>query len=147
MQLNVDFSRFKFEAYSAIDTSLHGMRPDDYCAFGITPPVPVHQPEAEYPPQADSLRLEGFVWVKAHIDTIGHVDFASILKSEMGISVPRGPYEPPVESFITPSDSAVLHNAALHAIVQWKFKPAEWNGRVTESWSAHAFRFRLPKRG
>jgi protein TonB len=72
---------------------------------GITAPRKVFDVSPKYPELARAARVEGIVIIEATIDATGKVESARILRSK----------EP-------------LDQAALDAVLQWRFTPALLNG-------------------
>jgi TonB family protein len=90
---------------------------------GVIQPVPVKQVNPEYPKEAKRLNIEGTVWVKCLVDNNGSVKKAEVLKADAKL-------------FIEP---------AIDAAKQWKFTPAQRDGKPVETWVTIPFRFRLEK--
>jgi TonB family protein len=86
-------------------------------------PVPLKAPPPIYPPDAESAKLEGSVWVKCLVDTNGIVKEAIVFKS----------------------DAEIFNNAAIAAILQWRFQPGSLNGKIVATWTSVPFRFKLNK--
>lgn len=72
---------------------------------GITPPRKVFDVAPKYPELARAAHVEGIVIIEATIDLAGHVESARVLRSK----------EP-------------LDQAALDAVLHWRFAPALLNG-------------------
>jgi TonB family protein len=72
------------------------------------PPIPLIQPEPEYPPVAKQARIEGKVILQIVVDTKGDVTNIKVKKS-MG--------------------HTGMDEAAIKAVTQWKFKPAMTNNK------------------
>jgi TonB family protein len=87
-------------------------------------PVPIKEVPAQYPAEARRLKIEGTVWIKCLVGTDGKATKPSVMRS----------------------DAAVLDNAALSAVVQWRFSPARLNDTPVAVWAAIPFRFRLGTR-
>jgi TonB family protein len=86
-------------------------------------PVPLQQVVPDYPEAARVGRVEGIVWVKILVDTLGHAKKVRVMKS----------------------DSKLLDEAALAAARNLTFSPAELNGVPVAVWAAMPFRFKLNK--
>ncbi len=76
-------------------------RPEFFMSYDEAP-VPISAPQPKYPQMARDAEIEGLVIVQADIDEFGNVVSARVLKS-----VP------------------MLDQAAIDAVMQWKFKPAK----------------------
>ena len=86
-------------------------------------PVPVHIVRPEYPELAKRAGVEGKVFVKALVDKDGRVKKALILKS----------------------DAEIFNDAAIAAVMQWVFTPAQMNNGPVKVWAAVPLTFSLQK--
>lgn len=75
------------------------------------PPMIIYAPAPEYPPEARKQKLEGKVKLKITISDEGEVSKAEVSES---------------------SGYDFFDNAALDAIKNWRFTPAEENGHLIE---------------
>jgi protein TonB len=89
---------------------------------GIATPVKIHDVLPEYPALARSARAQGVVIIEATIDTDGHVVAARVLRS-----VP------------------LLDDAALQAVGQWQYTPAQLNGQPVSVLMTVTVRFALDR--
>ncbi len=89
------------------DTIISLDEPPRVIVSGVTPPVLLKRVEPDYPRTAIIKREEGIVVLEAVITRNGDVEQVRTLRS----------------------DSALLENAAIHAVLQWKYKPALVQGR------------------
>lgn len=94
---------------------------EDSLLIHDVPPRAVSSPPPHYPPQALAAGLRGRVWVRVTVPAAGHVVAAS------------------VDSATT---VAMLTNAALRAVREWRFEPALRNGRRVMSQTVIPFHFR-----
>ncbi len=73
----------------------------------MTAPQPISKIAPDYPPQARSRRVEGFVELEFRVATNGNAEDIRVLRSQ-----PEGLFD----------------RNAVRALMRWKFKPAERNG-------------------
>ena len=85
-------------------------------------PKVLHSVELMYPEEAIRDSLEGKVFLKFIVNVDGSVSDVRVL---------RGP--------------EVFHQAAIDAVSQYRFKPAEHNGKPVAVWMTQPVSFRLPK--
>jgi TonB family protein len=78
----------------------------------------------EYPPAAEAARFEGVVAVAAMINADGSVGAVEVIE---GTGTKLG-----------------FDEAAVDAVKQWRFSPAQVNGEAVDSVSAYIFRFYIP---
>lgn len=76
-------------------------------AAAMTAPQPISKIAPDYPPQARSRKVEGFVELEFRVATNGNAEDIRVLRSE-----PEGLFD----------------RNAVRALMRWKFKPAERNG-------------------
>ncbi|MCK4258634.1 MAG: energy transducer TonB [Halanaerobiales bacterium] len=88
----------------------------------VTPPSLVNYTKPEYPKNLKKRKIQGRVVVKALVDIKGRVIEEKIFKS---------------------SGYKQFDNAALKAVNEWKFVPAEISGQKVESWILIPVRFTL----
>lgn len=86
------------------------------------PPRPVRQPAMEYPSDAKRRGVEGYVVLSVLIDRDGQIEQVKVLESE-----PAG----------------VFDEAARESVRQWRFRPAEYQGREVKVWARQKVRFQL----
>ena len=87
-----------------------------------SPPRPVEQSPMEYPSNARSQGLEGYVVLSLLISASGEIEKVEVLES-------------------TPS--GVFEDAALAGIRDWRFEPAQYQGRSVKVWARQRIRFDL----
>jgi TonB family protein len=105
---------------TAVDKSMPKVNPDDASFIPLNgQPIPVKKVRPHYPEAAKKSGLTGKVWIRFLIGKDGAVKKAEVVKS----------------------DSAIFDNAALSAIMQWKFTPAKVKGKPAEVWGAMPFVF------
>lgn len=73
----------------------------------LTAPQPISKVAPDYPPQARSRKLEGFVELEFRVTANGSTEDIRVVRSE-----PEGLFD----------------RSAVRALMRWKFKPAERNG-------------------
>lgn len=76
-------------------------------ATAIRPPQPIAKIAPDYPPQARSRKIEGFVELEFRVTVNGGTEDIRVVRSE-----PEGLFD----------------RNAVRALMRWKFKPAERNG-------------------
>jgi protein TonB len=86
------------------------------------PPKVLSRINPQYPAQAESLGIEGFVQVRLLIDKIGQVEQVVVLDAQ-----PSGIFE---------------HTATI-AVSQWRFSPASLRGENLKVWVRQKIEFRL----
>jgi TonB family protein len=114
---------------SASDDTLHGILSSQKAlpklsptvSEGVTPLVLEHKVMPTYPRDARLLRLEGVVVMHATVTDKGRI---SDLKAVSG--------------------NPVLARAALDAVKQWRYRPAELNGKPTDIETDITISFKLP---
>jgi TonB family protein len=89
----------------------------------ITPPKLLHKVEPEYTAEARAKRIEGVVTLSAQINIHGEA---------VNIKV------------VNPLDSA-LDTKAVEAVQQWRFKPAEKDGKPVALTATISVDFKLPR--
>lgn len=78
--------------------------------------------QPEYPARALRMRQEGVVWIRVLIDEAGTREDITLH---------------------TPSQYALLNQAAIKAVKQWTFDPHVMNGRAVKSWVEIPIEFRI----
>lgn len=86
------------------------------------PPRVVSRPPLDYPPEARSRGIKGFVVVRLRVGVSGQVDEALIAESE-----PKGFFD----------------EAALRSVRQWKFEPGVQKGQTSALWILQRIRFEM----
>ena len=86
-------------------------------------PVPIKKVSPSYPISAKVQNITGKVVVKVLIGTDGIPKDAQILRS----------------------DSKILNDAAIEAVMQWRFKPATSKGKPIVYWAVIPFQFSLQR--
>jgi TonB family protein len=84
-------------------------------------PIAVLLPDPEYPEEAAKDKIEGDVWIRVLVDTVGKVTDAIV----DSVSV----------------EGAGFEKAAITAALKGKWNPAEQNGRPVESWVSYKISF------
>ena len=87
----------------------------------ITPPVLLEKIEPKYPADAKSEKIQGSVKIQAVIDAAGKV----------------------AEATASESPDPRLSQAAVDAVKQWKFKPAQVAGKAVKAKTTITVNFRL----
>jgi len=106
------------------DDILQSISPEDFVPVDKQP-VPTYRVNPVYPDSARRTGLEGTVWLKALVDTDGMVKKAVVEKS----------------------DNRIFNDAAIQALLQWKFVPAMLDGKSVRVWAMVPFHFKLgPKK-
>lgn len=80
-------------------------------------------PAPAYPPDARRLRQEGVVWLRVHVTDRGHPDLVTVLRT---------------------SGYETLDDAAVRAVREWEFTPAQLGETLVESEIDFPIQFRLP---
>lgn len=103
-----------------------GIRPAGYHpTLADRDPIPLVRVDPQYPPQAQSQRLEGWVHVRFTISTAGSVEDASVVESS----------------------HAVFERSALLAVARWKYNPSLREGKPVEAPDQRVLlRFQQPER-
>ncbi|HKJ72059.1 MAG TPA: energy transducer TonB [Gammaproteobacteria bacterium] len=86
------------------------------------PPKPARRASVKYPPAARKKGTTGYVVVNLLINTKGEVERVKVLDAE-------------------PGDT--FRKAAVDAVRQWKFRPAEYEGEPVKVWAKQKIRFDL----
>lgn len=77
---------------------------------GITPPIPIHKVDPQYPAELRKDRVTGIVTIEAFIDKTGKIQNVTVLRS---------------------ADQR-LNEYALEAVRMWRFKPGTVNGEPVD---------------
>ena len=85
-------------------------------------PKVLHSVKPVHPEEAIRDSLEGKVFLKFRVNVDGSVSDVKVLRGK-----------------------EIFHKAAIDAISQYRFKPAEHNGKVVPVWMTQPLSFRLPK--
>jgi len=101
---------FGFANANATDEVL--IKPDDFVDVEVMPEM-IYQVQPEYPAEAKAQGIEGAVWIKALVDTVGNAIKAMVAKS---------------------SGSKALDEAALVAAKEFRFKPALKDNKPVAVW-------------
>ncbi|MBK6728850.1 MAG: energy transducer TonB [Xanthomonadales bacterium] len=88
----------------------------------LTAPRPIAKVTPDYPPQARSRKIEGFVELEFLVTTSGSPQEIRVVRSE-----PEGLFD----------------RSAVRALMRWKFKPAERNGAAEATTTRTTMNFRL----
>ncbi len=87
-------------------------------------PVVTHKVRPVYPDSARTAGLTGKVFLRFKVNVDGSVSDVSVLEGE-------GP--------------AIFQKAAIEAVSQWRFKPAQHKGKIVPVWMTLPIYFRLPR--
>lgn len=87
-----------------------------------SPPRPIQQSAMEYPARARTQGLEGYVVLSLLISASGEIEKVQVLEA-----TPAGVFE----------------DAALAGIRDWRFEPAQYQGRSVKVWARQRIRFDL----
>jgi protein TonB len=88
----------------------------------LTAPRPIAKVQPDYPAQARSRKVEGFVELEFLVNTQGQPDEIRVVRSE-----PEGLFD----------------RSAVRALMRWKFKPAERDGKVEAARTRTTLNFKL----
>ena len=91
----------------AAPVATHAMPDKVASVAAITAPQPISKVAPDYPPQARSRKVEGFVELEFRVTANGSTEDIRVVRSE-----PEGLFD----------------RNAVRALMRWKFKPAERNG-------------------
>ncbi|MDT8450782.1 MAG: energy transducer TonB [Wenzhouxiangellaceae bacterium] len=86
------------------------------------PPRPTYQAPLEYPKSARSKGVEGYVVLSLLISATGEIEKVQVLESR---------------------PSGVFEDAALQGVRNWRFEPAQYQGRNVKVWARQRVRFDL----
>jgi protein TonB len=87
-----------------------------------SPPQPTYQAPMEYPKSARAQGLEGYVVLSLLISATGEIEQVEVLESSPG---------------------GVFEQAARQGIREWRFRPAQYQGRNVKVWAKQRIRFNL----
>jgi len=87
-----------------------------------SPPRPTYQAPMSYPKSARARGVEGYVVLSLLITATGEIEKIQVLES---------------------SPAGVFDDAALEAVRQWRFEPAQYQGRNVKVWARQRVRFDL----
>ncbi|MBL38482.1 MAG: energy transducer TonB [Xanthomonadales bacterium] len=87
-----------------------------------SPPRPTYQAPLAYPKTARSRGVEGYVVLSLLISATGEIEKVQVLES---------------------SPSGVFEDAALQGVRNWRFEPAQYQGRNVKVWARQRVRFDL----
>jgi protein TonB len=87
-----------------------------------SPPRPTYQAPLDYPKTARSKGVEGYVVLSLLISATGEIEKVQVLES---------------------SPSGVFEDAALQGVRNWRFEPAQYQGRNVKVWARQRVRFDL----
>lgn len=105
------------------------------------PPAVLDRVDPKYPESMLSAGWEGTVYVKALIGLSGNVEKAEVAKTTVFSS--QGNEVEDQDA----SKSKEFRESSLTAVKQWKFTPAESQGKPVSIWITIPFRFKLSKDG
>jgi len=116
--------------------------PDTDIAFDKGPAV-IKQVQPVYPASMLEGGWEAIVYVKAFIDLDGSVKEAKSEKIQIkSIRTDKKDTSPQEKS----TDGKAFEESALSAVYQWKFTPAQMQGKPVAAWITIPFRFKLSKK-
>lgn len=110
--------------------------PEKEIPFDKAPAV-IKQVSPSYPEKMLQSGLEATIYLKAFIDLEGNVVEAQ--PEQVKLLTTKGPEGEPDQK----GDSKAFEDAALSAIKQWKFAPAQMHGKPVAVWVTIPFRFKL----
>lgn len=87
-----------------------------------SPPRPTYQAPVNYPPRARSEGLQGYVVLSVLISAAGEIEKVQVLEAE-----PAGVFE----------------DSAVRGVQNWRFEPAQYQGRNVKVWARQRIRFDL----
>ena len=87
-----------------------------------SPPRPTFQAPMQYPKTARSRGVEGYVVLSLLISATGEIEKVQVLEA---------------------SPSGVFEDAALQGVRNWRFQPAQYQGRNVKVWARQRVRFDL----
>jgi len=87
-----------------------------------SPPRPTYQAPLQYPKTARSKGVEGYVVLSLLISATGEIEKVQVLEA---------------------SPSGVFEDAALQGVRNWRFEPAQYQGRNVKVWARQRVRFDL----
>ncbi|MDT8438637.1 MAG: energy transducer TonB [Wenzhouxiangellaceae bacterium] len=87
-----------------------------------SPPRPTYQAPLAYPKSARARGVEGYVVLSLLISATGEIEKMQVLEA---------------------SPAGVFDQAALDGVKQWRFEPAQYQGRAVKVWARQRVRFDL----
>lgn len=87
-----------------------------------SPPKPTYQAPMQYPRNARSRGVEGYVVLSLLISATGEIEKVQVLEAQ---------------------PSGVFEDAAQEAVRKWQFQPAQYQGRNVKVWARQRVRFDL----
>ena len=87
-----------------------------------TPPRPVYQAPLAYPRGARSQGLQGYVVLSLLISAAGEIEKVQVLEAE---------------------PSGIFEESAIQGVQNWRFEPAQYQGRSVKVWARQRIRFDL----
>ncbi|MXZ08629.1 MAG: M56 family metallopeptidase [Gemmatimonadetes bacterium] len=102
-------------------------------------PKLLHGVPAVYPEMARKEKLQGKVFLKFMVNVDGSVSDVKVLRT----AVYADSSVSDRSVLIGPKVSMLFHHAAIGAILQFRFKPAEHNGKVVPVWMTQPITFQL----
>ena len=104
-----------------------------------TEPVPIHGVSPVYPEMARKEKLQGKVFLKFMVNVDGSVSDVKVLRT----AVYADSSVSDRSVLIGPKVSMLFRHAAIGAILQFQFKPAEHKGKVVPVWMTQPITFQL----
>lgn len=86
------------------------------------PPKPTYQKAPKYPVTAKAQGVEGYVTLSVLIDAAGNVEDVKVLEANPG---------------------GVFEQVAVESVQDWRFKPAQYQGKNVRVWARQTVRFDL----
>jgi protein TonB len=87
-----------------------------------TPPRAVYQAPLDYPRSARSQGLQGYVVLSLLISAAGEIEKVQVLEAE---------------------PSGIFEQSAIQGVQNWRFEPAQYQGRSVKVWARQRIRFDL----
>ncbi len=94
-------------------------------------PVPIKTVQPKYPDVALKAGVEGTVWLSTLVTDQGNVGEIKVMKLSPNLK--------------DGNKSSGLPESAMEAVKQWKFKPAQLNGKAVQVWVVIPVAFKLDK--
>ncbi len=104
-----------------------------------TEPIPIHGVSPVYPEMARKEKLQGKVFLKFMVNADGSVGDVKVLRT----AVYADSSGSDMSFLLRRKVSMLFHHAAIGAILQFRFKPAEHNGKVVPVWMTQPITFQL----
>ena len=99
----------------------------------VSAPVPIYKLEPAYTQEAKEAKLEGTVVLSIVIDSAGKVSQANVMRNRLVFK----------ETGAEANEDLGLAKKAVDCVVQWKFKPAQKDGKPVAVKATVEMNFRL----